>query len=713
MPGLPVITHKIIARTLIILLAFLLSINAFGLYGLNVSAAAGPDLIVKDITLSPSDPTIDDAVTITIAVKNQGTVNAGLSYIACYVDSTILDTKSIASLGAGITTTVAFSWNAAKGSHVVKAIADFSEVIAETDETNNIKTFNFSTLAADLSIQSISWSPENPSKGDNITFTVTVKNYGSSKSNITDIKLYVDGVFKGSQNIDAINPGSTTSKTFNWVALSGQHTIRAVVDENNYTSESDETNNEQSLTFSTLSPDLIIQAVNWTPENPSRNDVVTFTATVKNQGSGRADACQLGYYVDDLFISVIPVAALEEGASGNITFTRTVVSDVHHIKLVIDYYNNVAESDETNNTKTMSLFTVAPDLVIKEITWEPKDAGIGDVMTFTVTVKNQGNGKSQATRARYYMSTAYQSYIDIPELEAGKEVVKTFSYTPEFSSINLTFTVDYDNRVNETREDNNTLTISIPIIIPDLLISNITWTPTNPAIDDSVTFTVTLKNQGGGKADNIFVGYYIDDILLDSDSIYTLGGGASVNMTCTWQVQNGWHIFKAVADYTRHITESDETNNERSVTIIPLMPDLAIGTVTWTPLEVSAGNEVTFNINILNLGALHASTSRVAFYVDGVVVGYAYIGSLEPGASVTEHFTWVATDGPHEINIAADANDQVIEIDETNNTKVVSLPPPDLVVQGITVSPTDFAIGDTVVITASIKNLGRDRKSVV
>jgi uncharacterized repeat protein (TIGR01451 family) len=347
--GYPESTRKKIARALILLLAFILGVSGFGLYGPKVSADAGPDLIVQDITLSPQDPIIGDIVTITVVVKNQGSVDAGPNSVTCYMDSNVLDTKAITSLGPGITKAVTFTWTAVKGSHVVKAIADASGAITETDETNNVRTYNFSTLAADLVVQSVVWSPQNPSNGDNVIFTVIIRNQGTSKSSMTDVTLYVDGVSKGSQNIDIINPSSTVTKTLNWVASAGQHTIKVVVDKDNYVKESDESNNEQSFPFSTESPDLVVQTVSWTPQYPVRNDLVTFIATVKNQGSGRSESCSLGYYIDDSFVSEIPVNALEAGASSYITFTWIALPNAHNLKLVIDYYQTVAESDETNN----------------------------------------------------------------------------------------------------------------------------------------------------------------------------------------------------------------------------------------------------------------------------------------------------------------------------------------------------------------------------
>lgn len=709
MPGYPEITKKILARTAIIFLAFILGTAATSFGYTAASADAGPDLIVQGIALSPQEPAIDDSVTITVTVKNQGTDLAVPSHVVCYVDSTILATISIGSLAAGTMTTAAFTWKAEAGAHTIKAVADSSTIVTETDETNNTKTFNLTTLASDLIIQSITWSPANPSKGDNIVFSINIKNQGSSRSRYSNVNFFIDGNSRGYQDIAAIDPGSTLTKTYNWVAQSGQHAIKAVADEINHVNEADETNNELSLTFSTLPPDLIITGITWEPENPSKDDEVTFTATIKNQGSGRADSCHLAYYIDDNYQSAFPISPLETGASVNITFSWMALSEAHEVRTIIDFYKNLPESDENNNENTASFLTLAPDLIVKDITWSPADAAVGDTVTFTVIIKNQGGGRAEASRTDCYIGISYRGFLNTEELEANAETNAIFQWQAVTGSHVVNVLADCDRILIETNEDNNIMTRTIPIIPPDLIVSNITWSPENPSIEDIITFTITLKNQGGGKAENLHVAYYIDDILLTSEPINRLESGTSYNRTCTWKSQNGLHTFRAFIDYNNYIIESNENNNDNSVTVVPNMPDLAIGTITWTPADMPAGKEVTFNINMENRGSLSAGPSRVTYYVDGAIVGYADIRRLDAGAKVTEYFIWAATAGHHTIEIVADSTNQVLEFDEANNSKVVTLPPPDLIIQDVTWTPLNAAIGDTVTFAATFRNQGSSK----
>jgi uncharacterized repeat protein (TIGR01451 family) len=386
-------------RTIVILLVFLLGINTFGINLPKAFADTGPDLIVQNITLSPQNPTLDETVTITVTIKNQGDATAGTNYVTCYVDSIILQTQSVSALDAGLMATVTFTWQATEGTHIIRAIADSSNIITETDETNNADTYSVTTLAVDLIVQSITWSPTNPSSGDSIVFNIVIKNQGNTKSKNTNVNFYIDGYTRGTQDIAGINPGASLTKTYSWTALDGQHELKAVVDETNNNIESDETNNVLIVTFATGVADLAFQNVVWAPQNPSKYDTVTCNVTVINQGQGRADAWYLAYFLDGTLGSTILGSSLEPEASVNMTFSWQTTKDEHDIRIVLDYYNNEIETDETNNEYTLSLTTLVPDLIVSDISWSPTNPGAGDNVIFTVKIKNQGSGRAASSTA--------------------------------------------------------------------------------------------------------------------------------------------------------------------------------------------------------------------------------------------------------------------------------------------------------------------------
>ena len=87
------------------------------------------------------------------------------------------------------------------------------------------------------------------------------------------------------------------------------------------------------------------------------------------------------------------------------TFIQTVLSDLQNIKVIIDPYQQITESDKTNNERTVTLSALLPDLIIRDITWSPTEVAVGDNVTFTAIIKNQGTGKAESSRLAYYIGS--------------------------------------------------------------------------------------------------------------------------------------------------------------------------------------------------------------------------------------------------------------------------------------------------------------------
>lgn len=135
-------------------------IAIFALLGVGLliqsRAAAGNDLVVTAVTMSPTNSTAGQAVTFSATVKNQGTTptTAGTAVaVAFAVDGTRVtwNTSSTASLAAGASITLTANagtagatWAATTGPHTVVATADYANVIPdELDEGNNNKSLAF------------------------------------------------------------------------------------------------------------------------------------------------------------------------------------------------------------------------------------------------------------------------------------------------------------------------------------------------------------------------------------------------------------------------------------------------------------------------------------------------------------------------------------------------------------------------------------------
>ena len=334
------------------------------------------------------------------------------------------------------------------------------------------------------------------------------------------------------------------------------------------------------------SPDLIIDRVTWSPETPVIGDEVTFTVTISNQGTADSGNFYVAYYIDDDYIGEDFFQSIDVGASVSRTFTWTAEPGRHTIKAVADYRNHIDESNESNNEKSYTLSVLAPDLIISSITWSPEEPSIGETATFIVTIKNLGLATSGSCRVYFYIDGASRGYQDVPKIAAGDTVTKNFSWFVKAGDHHIEAIVDKDNSVRESDETNNSKEAIFSTPLPDLIIEDITWSPTEPSIGDNVSFTVVVKNQGSANASASFVYFYVDDKLLDSDSINEIGVNATANVTFSWIVLEGTHTIKAdVSTYTI-VQESDETNNEMAITFSPLLSDLIIQDITLSLIHI-------------------------------------------------------------------------------------------------------------------------------
>jgi subtilase family serine protease len=309
---------------------------------------------------SPINPPAGETVTFTVTIRNQGIAKAADSTIHYYIGDHDSGNQHVPSITAGALATSTFTWKAKAGPHLIKVVVDPYNNVIEVNEDNNEKIINFGgALPADLTVQNITWSPEDISEGDNITFTVTIKNQGSGKADYSYVTYYIDDNYPTLAYVIPLDPGATYNTTFTWVAEAGTHTIKVVADSEKRILEGDENNNEKSVIYP-VPADLTVQNITWSLEDISEGDNITFTVTIKNQGSGKADYSSIAYYVDDGYLTSADVYPLDPGATDNKTFTWVAEAGTHTIKVVVDSDNRITESNETNNERSVALPAPSP-----------------------------------------------------------------------------------------------------------------------------------------------------------------------------------------------------------------------------------------------------------------------------------------------------------------------------------------------------------------
>ena len=703
---------------------------------MTVSVFALPvDLTVTGLTYVPAEIIDGDIVTLVATVQNAGTGRTlDNFYVRFDIDGvTVGHRRVVDGLEAGESIELTQAWQASSGTHTATAVVDEYDDILESDETNNELSQSLPDIAfPDLLLSGITYSPLNDiNNGDEITFIATVQNGGSgSTSREFHVLFKVDDAYIGQQKLNGLSAGASVNVTLTWTAEKGTHTITAIADRFNTVAESNEDNNELSMTLpDILAPDLIVESIDWLPlDNIGEGNVVTVNATVTNVGTGALGGSFFARFeVDGTILGRKQVTGgLAVGESVAVSQTWTAEVGIHTVKVIADEFNTVIELDEANNELSQVLPEVlASDLVVTSITWLPmENIDDGQEVTLTATVNNTGAGTT--SEDFFVLFEIDGNYLGRQEVTGGLSANGTKQVSQMWTAQVGPHTVkaiadEYDN-IAESNETNNELTQALPeVLAPDLVVTAITWLPSDNISDgQAVTLTATVENIGTGDTSRDFhVRFEIDNTYIGHQLVS--GGlmvGQSKEVSHTWTARTGIHTAKAITDENNTVAELYETNNELSQTL-PQVPscDLAVTTITWLPSDnISDGQEVTITATIENIGTGDSSRNfYVRFEVNDIYTGKQLVsGGLAIGETKEVSQTWTAQVGTHTVKVSADYDNTVAESNETNNELSQPLPEvlaPDLVVTAIMWPPEEptsdvGSDGSKVWLAAIVENIG-------
>ncbi|MFI8083704.1 discoidin domain-containing protein [Kitasatospora sp. NPDC086009] len=207
--------------------------------------AANPDLTVTDVSATPAAPVETEPVTLSATVRNLGTLPSAATAVGFYLGSTKAGTAQVGPLAVGAAGTVTLDAGVrAAGSYQLSAKVDEANAVIERDETNNTATAPAPLVVtrapgSDLLAAPTVWSPANPAAGNTVTFSVAVKNQGTTASaggahaitlTVADAAGTVVRTLSGAYT-GTIAPGATTAPVTlgTWTAANGRYTVKTVI----------------------------------------------------------------------------------------------------------------------------------------------------------------------------------------------------------------------------------------------------------------------------------------------------------------------------------------------------------------------------------------------------------------------------------------------------------------------------------------------------
>ena len=536
----------------------------------------------------------------------------------------------------------------------------------------------------------------------------------------------------------------------------------------NQQAETNENDNAYAVAITLGAPDLIISGATASSSGVV-NGSINVSWTVKNQGTtdAPADWYDVIYlstdnifgngndsYITEQYISTqTPLAA-----NGSYTINRevnlpNVTPGNYYIYVHTDSYNYQGETNNNNNYSQAFAITIgAPDLIVSNVT-APEAAALGEAVSLSWTVQNQGTVEAPADWTDYIYWSSNDTYdgsdtfitsisaaAQTP-VAAGASYSKTQNITlpNQVNSVGngyLIVRADGNNAQGETNENNNNRAIPIRIDAPDLIVSNAT-APASVTVGATIGVTWDVKNQGAVAAN----ADWYDRVVISTDQVF--GNSDDTYLTEVWQ--GSFTPLAAAATYSRtlnvtlpstatgdryllfkadnynHQGETDENNNVYSVPINISASDLQI-TATSAPSTAILGETVELTWRVTNNGTGAASQDwfdRVFLSnnqtLDGgdVQVTSELIGSQTPlaaGASYTisKNVTLPSfAPGNQYLLFVADRDNYQGEISENNNLAAVaiSLTAPDLIVSNASV-PATGTVGKSIEVSWTVQNQG-------
>ncbi len=268
--------------------------------------------------------------------------------------------------------------------------------------------------------------------------------------------------------------------------------------------------------------DLQVTDVVVEPSAPAFNEPVVITVKVLNNGdewltdNTGLDSIDINFYGFDQTRLVMPNVSASSPLEPTASVTYTVEGSFYsigkkNVSFTVDKNDNLDEWRETNNTNYVQITVVEQyDVSIESISVFPENPAAGQECIVTVTAENSGYAKFRTSIGLSSYSYSFDGFVlieeTVPEINSNNPVMSgeefEYVYRGKFlteGTKDMNFSIDNNNQLSESNEENNELTTSVTIVSPtaiDIGIIKIELSNTTPVTNEDVTITITVANTG-------------------------------------------------------------------------------------------------------------------------------------------------------------------------------------------------------------------------
>jgi len=683
--------------------------------------------ITPNKTADNKNPNFGDNVTYTIVVSNDGAADAKNVVVK---DILAPGFKFIEANYGGVydelTRTVTWIVDVNAKGHVdltIKVTVEDYGVL-----TNNVTVGN-KTSSVNITVPEIipnkTADIENPNFGDEVTYTVNITNVGKSNAvNVAVCDVLGEGLELISADGGVYDP---ITRTITWtVNLNSGETksfkvVAKVIGYGNVTNSLVVGNKTSAVDVDV--PE-IIPSKDADNKYPNFGDSIDYTITVNN--IGKADAKHV-VVVDRLDKGLKYVSSSHNGVYDEASHTVTWVVDIAAgssldltVTAVADEYG-VLTNNVTVGDKRASVDVTVPEIIPAKSV-DVENPNFNDEITYTVTVTNNGVVDAKQVVVRDVLG------------EGLKFVKATGEYTFDEDSRTVTWIVDLAKGESQTFYvtavaeaygvlSNNVFVgdkiasavVTVPEIIPGKSVD-----VENPNFGDTVTYTVTVTNNGVVDAKQVVVVDHLDKRLKYVSSSHN-GVYDEASHTVTWVVDiaAGSSLdltVTAVADEYGVLT-NDVTVGDKTASVDVTVPEI-IPTKDVNNTAPNFGDKVEYTITLSNNGVVDAKQVVV---VDSLDEGLTFVNASDNGVwnPFKRTVTWTVDLAKGEgkvftviATVSAYGNiPNTVSVGDKSSSVNIAVPE---IIPGKTVDVENPNFGDTVTYTVVVTNKGVvDAKQVV
>ena len=591
------------------------------------------------------------------------------------------------------------------------------------------------TLDLSIYANDITFSKQNPAVNETFTAFATVHNNTPYSASNVNIRFYTDSIYYGETTLPYIGPNGTAPVSLNLVYNNdGFYPIKVWIDSAGLLGETNALNN-YAIRPIIVGHFTVPGAINVTATSSVQtcpNGVVVsgtaFYSGLNLAGTPPVLGANVTVTVTDNFGNTVTSGSTYTvtGGNWNIYFGGLSCGSVYnHTATVTDY----TLTGSLSNPKTFVIPCVTCDggggggtvdnYSISNSTSLPPCLINNQPFVFTTNVANSGNKTLYNDTLKVYADGTLSYTYLIDSLVPSQ--VKSFgsSFTLPTGNHTLSYNFAYRNATSVVNDSSSTV-INVQSGLPDLYLTGFSQNNVGFAVQN--VNGISCSNAAPTKV------YIYDSIpnapsysLVDSLSSPALGNGNNVaNLGydfSTWS--RGQHYLLLRTDGREAVPETNEDNNTLNA-VITIKPDLYITQLDVSNSNVKAGDVINFTATVKNR-SVNAGTFKIEFNVGNTVVGAKKVVSglaYNNTVVVISDPYIVPSNCPDLLKVKADADDEVDELDETNNVDSL-LMGTDLIsgaacyATGSSCNPYTVPVGGTIRLYTPVSNIGnRDADTV-